>query len=111
MKAMKRVWLALLMMGSMGSATFAAESDAIVVARSIGCYRVDIMHRYDELFQSGEKHAAQSLLLSALAKSECIILPGKTRASREQYLDRRTCIRPDHLSSCIWVENPVLRAW
>jgi hypothetical protein len=110
---MKRVGLALLLMWSIANAaaTFAAEPDAIVVARSIGCYRVDIMHRYDELFQSGERRAAQSLLLNALAKSECIILPGKTRAAREQYLERRTCIRPDHLSSCIWVENPVLRAW
>jgi hypothetical protein len=108
---MKRVGLAILLMWPIANAAFAAEPDTIVVARSIGCYRVDIMHRYDELFQSGERRAAQSLLLNALAKSECIILPGKTRASREQYLDRRTCIRPDHLSSCIWVENPVLRAW
>jgi hypothetical protein len=110
---MKRVGLALLMMWLMANVTttFAAESDAVVAVRSIGCYQLDIMHRYDELFQSGERRAAQSLLLSALAKSECIILPGKTRALREQYIDRRTCIRPDHLATCIWVENPVLRAW
>jgi hypothetical protein len=108
---MKRVGLALLILWSMANATFAAEPDAVVVVKSIGCYQLDIMHRYDELFQLGERRAAQSLLLNALARSECIILPGKTRASREQYLDRRTCIRPDNLSSCIWVENPVLRAW
>lgn len=108
---MKRVGLALLMMSSIANATFAIEPDAVVVVRSIGCYRVDVMHRYDELFQSGERRAAQSLLLNALARSECLILPDKTRASREQYLDRRTCIRPDHLSNCIWVENLVLRAW
>ncbi len=109
---MKRVWLALLIW-SMASVTttLASESDAVVVVRSIGCYQLDVMHRYDELFQLGERRAAQSLLLNALAKSECIILPGKTRASREQYIDRRTCIRPDHLATCIWVENPVLRAW
>ncbi len=110
---MKRVWLALLTIWWMANAatTLAAEPDAVVVAKSIGCYQVDIMYRYDELFQSGEKRAAQSLLLNALAKSECIILPGKTRAARERYLDRRTCIRLDYLSNCIWVENPVLRAW
>jgi hypothetical protein len=110
---MKRVGLALLMMWSMAKAppTFAAESDAVIVVRSIGCYQLDIMHRYDELFQSGERRAAQSLLLNALARSECIILPSKTRASREHYIDRRTCIRLDHLTTCIWVENPVLGAW
>lgn len=108
---MKRVSLALLVMWSAGNIAFAAEADTTVVAKSIGCYQVDIMHRYDELFQSGERRAAQNLLLSALANSECVILPGKTRAAREQYLDRRTCIRPDHLSNCIWVENLVLRAW
>jgi hypothetical protein len=93
-----------------GSA-FASEPDAVVIARSVGCYQLETLNSYDELFVSGERRAAQRLMFAALAQGDCVILAGRTRAFRQLYRDYRTCVRPTNQLSCVWIDNGLLRSW
>lgn len=89
----------------------AVEPDAVVVARSVGCYHIETLNSYDELFGAGDHRAAQRLMFVALAQGDCVVLAGRTRAFRQIYRDYRTCVRPANQTSCLWIDNGVLRSW
>jgi hypothetical protein len=86
----------------------AAEPDAVITRKALGCSKVETLLRIRELAETGHKKESQHLGLSSVSKGDCILLSGRTEVLRERFSDTDICVRLIDRTDCVWVSSRII---
>jgi hypothetical protein len=109
---MNKTLCAVILAGStvIGLPVAAAQPEAEITRRTLGCYQKETLHRIDELSQAGDMQSTQKLGRNSISKGDCVLLEGRTKVSREKFSGNYVCVRAAYQDDCVWISPNTVEA-